>query len=316
MQEKKIIGPFFKYVGLDDLHLDNYDIVIIAGIYQCLTEWKIAFQYGRYKNKPKLYFWTHGMYGKETIIRKAIKHIFYKSSDGLFLYSNYAKELMVKQGFDKDKLYVIHNSLDYEKQLILRRTLSLGTIYSNYFGNNNPNIIFVGRLTSVKKLDQLIDAVSILRDRGEKYNIVFIGDGEIRQSLESIVKIKNLSKNVWFYGACYDEKTNAELIFNADLCVAPGNVGLTAIHTLMFGCPVITHDDFKWQMPEFESVIPGKTGDFFKYKDINSLADKISEWFKTNNKSREVIRQNCYKEIDTQWTPEFQLKVLRNALDL
>lgn len=73
---------------------------------------------------------------------------------------------------------------------------------------------------------------------------------------------ERVDKNVWFYGSCYDEQTNAELIYNADMCVAPGNVGLTAIHAMTFGCPVITHSDFKWQMPEFEAIHPGKTGDF------------------------------------------------------
>ena len=55
-------------------------------------------------------------------------------------------------------------------------------------------------------------------------------------------------------GECYSEETNAKLIYNADLCVAPGNIGLTAIHVMMFGCPAITHNDFKWQMPEFEAI--------------------------------------------------------------
>ena len=48
-----------------------------------------------------------------------------------------------------------------------------------------------------------------------------MGDGEIRQSLEVEVVKHQLQDNVWFYGSCFDEKINAELIYNADLCVAP-----------------------------------------------------------------------------------------------
>lgn len=59
--------------------------------------------------------------------------------------------------------------------------------------------------------------------------------------------------------------TNAEFIYNADLCVSPGNVGLTAMHSLVFGCPVITHNCFEWQMPEFEAIQPGITGDFLRW---------------------------------------------------
>lgn len=116
---------------------------------------------------------------------------------------------------------------------------------------------------------------------------------------------------MWFYGACYDEKPNAELIYNADLCVAPGNVGLTAMHTMVFGTPVISHNDFKWQMPEFEAIHPNETGDFFEYKNTESLASTISNWFSVHKSDRAEVRRFCYHEIDTQWNPNFQIKVIR-----
>ena len=316
MCEKKAFGSFTKYVGLHELRLENYDVLIIAGVYQCLTEWKIAFKYGRCMKKPKLLFWTHGMYGKESAFRKRVKTILYKSGDGMLLYGNYAKKMMVKQGFDPKKLFVIHNSLDYQKQLELRNELKPSDVYREHFKNNNPTLVFIGRLTPVKQLDKLVDAVFILKQKGELYNVVFIGDGEVRSSLEAKVENNGIKEQVWFYGACYDENINAELIYNADLCVAPGNIGLTAMHTLMFGCPAISHDDFKWQMPEFESIIPHKTGLFFEYNNVDSLVDKISEWFRVNGSLREHVRKACYNEIDTQWTPAFQINVLKNAFEI
>ena len=118
---------------------------------------------------------------------------------------------------------------------------------------------------------------------------------------------------MWFYGACYDEAANAELIYNADLCVAPGNVGLTAMHSMVFGCPVLTHNDFPLQMPEFEAICENETGSFFKRNDIESLADAISDWFGYNGSRRETIRRNCFKEIDTQWTPNHQMNILKSV---
>ena len=52
----------------------------------------------------------------------------------------------------------------------------------------------------------------------------------------------------------YDENEIGDLIYNADLCVSPGNVGLTAIHTLTYGTPVLSHANFPNQMPEFEAI--------------------------------------------------------------
>lgn len=113
---------------------------------------------------------------------------------------------MIKNGFDARKLHVIRNSLDYDKQLELRNSIVESNIYKEHFKNDFPTVVFIGRLTSVKKLDQIVKAVGILKQKGENYNIAFVGDGEMRQLLEAEVAKYQLRDNTWFYGACFDEK--------------------------------------------------------------------------------------------------------------
>lgn len=103
------------------------------------------------------------------------------------------------------------------------------------------------------------------------------------------------------------------MFYNADVCVSPGNVGLTAIHSLTYGCPVITHNNFPFQGPEFESIIQGKTGDFFQENDVNSLADTIQKWLSQNLHSREAIRQFAYQTIDTKWNLYYQMNILKQV---
>lgn len=62
----------------------------------------------------KVYFWCHGWYGKESYTEAFIKKIVYKCASGIFTYGEYAKNLMIKEGFDGAKIHPIHNSLDYE----------------------------------------------------------------------------------------------------------------------------------------------------------------------------------------------------------
>ena len=139
-----------------------------------------------------------------------------------------------------------------------------------------------------------------------------MGDGVERKTLEELTTKYGLRNQVWFYGACYDEVTNAELIYNADVCVTPGDIGLTAIHCLSFGTPCITHNDYTHQGPEFEAIKPWETGCFFNSGDVNNLIKVINEWFE-HNRDREEIRRKCYEEIDEQWTPSFQLNVLKSV---
>lgn len=293
----------------------EYTSFLILGEPYCLSTWFLAVMTRLFYPRKHLYFWSHGWYGKESKVVKHVKKIFFKLAHGIFLYGNYAKELMINEGFDPKRLYVIHNSLDYKKQVNIRKTLKLSDIYKNYFRNEHPVIIFIGRLTPVKHLDLLIYAIKKLKEAGKPVNLVLVGDGTMYNKLVKLVSILDLNNLIWFYGACYDEIRNAELIYNADLCVAPGNVGLTAIHSMVFGTPVISHNDFKWQMPEFEAIKPDITGDFFKKDNVDSLANTISNWFE-RNKKRDLVRKNCFEEIDSLWTPDYQLNVLKNNLIL
>lgn len=310
----KNIGPFYVVKGLLSLLKNDYDVYFVLGATRNLSLfifclWKRIF----YPNK-RIYFWTHGYYGKENKIELFFwKRPLFKQPDGIFPYSNYSKELMVSDGFNPDRIHPIHNSLAYEEQLQLRNSMEFSNVYFSHFGNTNPVIIMIGRLNLRKHLDMLFYAVNILKQEGENYNIVLIGDGEDKSKLESIAIEEGIINQVWFYGACYDENKNAELLYNADMCVVPGDIGLTAIHSLMYGVPAITHNCFMYQGPEFEAIIPNISGDFYEYGSVNSLANVISKWFK-EHKNREEVRRDCYREIDTSWNPYFQMKVIKQYL--
>ena len=306
--------PYWKHGILKLLWKKEYSSFLYLAESRCLTDYLFMVLSYFFFPKKNVYIWTHGLYGKESIIELYIKKSLYTLCDGVFLYGNYAKKLMVNKGMNSNRLFVIHNSLHYDQQIDIRKTLKLSDIYANHFGNDNPVIVFIGRLTHIKRLDMIIDSLYKLSANGEQYNLVFVGDGEARVELKRKIEQYNIGDRVWFYGSSYDEETNAQLIYNADLCVAPGNVGLTAMHAMVFGCPVISHDNFSHQMPEFEAIKKGITGDFFHYGDIVSLSNTISEWFKMHKDDREKVRMDCYNEIDRQWNPYFQMEIFKKTI--
>ncbi len=55
---------------------------------------------------------------------------------------------------------------------------------SNLVRNDNPNILFVGRLVWEKNLECLINMYDLVRERGLKYNFIIAGDGVVRPQLE------------------------------------------------------------------------------------------------------------------------------------
>ena len=124
----------------------------------------------------------------------------------------------------------------------------------------------------------------------------------------------NISEDVLFYGACYKEKILAPLIMMADICLSPGEVGLTALHSLIYGTPVITHDNFSKQMPEFEAICPGVSGEFYKYGNLDDLCSKIKVIIKLVDAG--VINPNtCRKAILKYYNTEYQAGVFVQMLN-
>ncbi len=293
----------------------NYTHYILLGDTRSISTWLFVAISRLFYPEKKIYYWTHGWYGKETILESALKKIFYRlPNGGIFTYGNYARELMINKGFDPSKIHVIYNSLSYDSQIKIREKLRKTTIYADHFGNSNSNLFFIGRLTPIKKLDQILYAMHKCRQKGYRYNLTLIGSGEKLEYLKNVVKCLGLEECVWFYGSCYNEIEISNMIYNADLCVAPGNVGLTAMHSLVFGTPVITHNDFKWQMPEFESIKEDLTGTFFEIDNIDDLSNRIINWFSKHSSDRQFVRDACTAEIDRRWNPYNQIQVLKNVL--
>ncbi|GHT50812.1 hypothetical protein FACS189440_18880 [Bacteroidia bacterium] len=314
VKNKMLLSRIHWQVGVWKLIFKKeYSHFILLGQVDSLSTW-IFVLLSVFFSQKKIYFWMHGWYGNETKVKKMIKRVFLSFTDGVFLYGDYAKNLMIKEGIPASKLHVIYNSLDYDAQISVRNSLKESNIYTKYFNNNYPNLIFIGRLTDVKKLPLLIEAINIAKQCTEYYNLTLIGDGEKRVELEGLVQKYGLTNHVCFYGSCYDEQEIAELVYNADLCVSPGNVGLTAMHAMAYGTPVLTHDNYPYQMPEFEAIKEGRTGYFFEYDNVYSLSQRIQDCIGLTIHNRQEIRNNCFRVIDEKYNPYEQIKTIKSVL--
>ena len=308
-----LLGGVYWQKGAVRTIFSDYKNYIITGEPHCLSTWVILLL-SRLTSK-KTYLWTHGWYGRETRIKKLIKKLFFGLSNYVLLYGDYARNLMINEGFIPDKLHCIYNSLDYDSQIAVRKTLNETSIFKDKFGNNFPVLCYVGRIQNVKRLDILINSIAVLRDKYQfPVNLVIVGKESEETNLTQLVEENNLSSAVWFYGPSYNEYELGSIFFNSKLCVSPGNVGLTAIHALTYGCPVITHNNFINQMPEFEVINPGVTGDFFEEDNFDDLALKINEWLELHPNNDEITRKECYKVIDEKYNPNYQIKLLKSLL--
>lgn len=121
-----------------------YEDYILLGETRSLSTWVFCILARLLKPHKNVYFWSHAWYGKENKLEKFIKKVLFRlPNGGVFCYGNYARDMMVKEGFDSNKLFVIHNSLAYDQQLQIRNSLSETNVFEEHFGNRNKNLFLL-----------------------------------------------------------------------------------------------------------------------------------------------------------------------------
>lgn len=311
------IGPVFLWQSSAiRLAFDNrYQTIIYLGNMYFISTWLSAW-FAR-RNGKRVLMWTHGLYDDEGGVKGWFRRRFYGLSHGLLLYGNRARGILIGRGFSPDRLYVIFNSLDHLTQVALRDTLPINRrneLRREYFADPlAPVLIFIGRITSRKRVGLLLDAVAGLAKAERRFNVLVVGNGPLRQSLEKHCRKIGLSGQVRFHGACHEEIELSKLLQMSDLSVSPGAIGLLAMHAMAYGVPVVTHDDPVDHGPEFEAVIEGITGSCFHKDDVNSLANTITAWFDAGH-DQATVASACKRIIDCYYTPAFQTQIINAAV--
>ena len=285
----------------------KFDCIILLGEMYIISSW-IACLIAKIRGK-KIYMWSHGLYGNESYIKKHIRLNFLKLADVIFLYENRAKRLLVKNGFDESTLDVVYNSLDFDTHQKHYHNLKKedNTKVKKLFKDESlPVILFIGRITEKKKIDLLIKAIEKLNQTDISYNLLVVGDGDNLEFCKASNQKCIDSGWLNFYGKSYDTEETGRLIYNSDLCVSPGNIGLTAIHCLSYGTPVASHSNYNNQMPEVEAIIDGENGFLFEENNHVDLANKINLWF---SKKHKLDKDEIRKIVVEKYNPDVQLAI-------
>jgi glycosyltransferase involved in cell wall biosynthesis len=307
------LGPFHVQMGiLRALRRKDITHCVFLGNPWFISYWALT-PILRLRN-VKVYYWTHGWISRhEPLMRRIIKELFFRLPNGLLLYGRRAKQIGVSRGFSPARMHVLNNSLDYNAQKRLFERLSgvsQATLRTELQLPQSGNIIIcTARLTTKCRFDLLIRAAHILKATNRDVFIVLVGDGPEHAALSRLADSLGVAHRFW--GACYDETMIAKLYKASDLTVSPGKVGLTAMHSMSYGTPVISHGNLDHQMPEVEAISPGVTGDFFTENSSEELAQAIAKWF-TNHPTKP--ERECIARIEAEFTPSYQRCVIEAAL--
>lgn len=304
------LGSFwFQPVILKDSILSEYDVFIFLANPNFVTTWLAAFV-ARLRGK-RVVFWGHGFKDEKRSILNYFKRVYFGMASAVYFYGYNSKRIAKSLGMPECMLYVGYNSLDYKSQLPLR--LYLIDIIDDKLSDERLNICCISRLTKSCNYELLFKAIRLAHEKnGLMARVTIIGYGPEYNSLVQSANFNGV--DVDFLGAIYDEEIISSHIYNSDVTISPGKIGLTAIHSLMFGTPVISHNYIKYQMPEFEAIIEGRTGMLFVKDDVESLAEVLCR-FKSEFSDRSVTRANCFSMVDNIYNPDNQMTILKAAIE-
>ncbi len=154
-----------------------------------------------------------------------------------------------------------------------------------------PTIVGVGRLNRQKDFAALIRAFKIVLQSCEA-ELVILGEGEERASLEALIEALHLSEHVKLYG--FADNPYA-IMANADLFVLSSifeGLPTVLIEALALGLPVVSTD---CKSGPREIIETAKSGKLVPVGDIDAMAHAIIETLRCNSKeAAKPCRLNSY----------------------
>jgi glycosyltransferase involved in cell wall biosynthesis len=241
-------------LSLNIRHLDLLPAVLLARLRGC-----------------GVVFWGHGRSPRIGTWATRIRDRMAALGHSYILYNEREAQALRERGRFTGAIAVAHNTLDTERIRRIRNRLP-----ADGRPAGEPRIAFISRLYDQKRVDLLIRAIhAVSASSGTAVGLDVIGDGPSRASLRDLVRALGLDDQVRFHGAMHDEAAIAAILRGCAAFCMPEACGLSIIHALAYGLPVIVNDDYRSNGPEYEAVVAGANGLTFPRGDVEALARVI-----------------------------------------
>ena len=218
--------------------------------------------------------------GLATLRRRLLSY-----ADGIGVLSTEEQANFLRSGVPEQKIFVVKNVVEKNTQ-----QRDSGFLRRWSLPEDRPLLLFIGRFIPAKGLLDVITACGLLRDRGQQFLLLCLGDGPARPDAEALVKRLNLQDHARFFGYIPEEQT-AGFYSNSDVLCFPTyhfeGFPMVIFNAAAAGLPIVTTRiraaaDY---LQEPENCL------WAEPQRPDSLADKLSEIL-TNQELRSLMAGN------------------------
>jgi glycosyltransferase involved in cell wall biosynthesis len=121
-----------------------------------------------------------------------------RAADHVFTLTSAMRDELVQRGVEAEKITLVHNGVDPERFVPLAPRLDLADRLG--LPRDVPVIGYVGSFVDYEGLDDLVQACSLLHERGVVFRLLMVGDGAEMNRLRQLVTETNLQDRVLLTG--------------------------------------------------------------------------------------------------------------------
>ena len=205
-----------------------------------------------------------------------------KAADKVIAVSNFTKNKVIDYyGINPEKIEVVHNAVEFNNH----------NFHSEKDKNNNPLVLFLGRITLQKGPDYFLKAAKKVLQYNENVTFVYAGNGDMMERMINDVAQAGLGDKILFTGFLRGREVD-RMYQKADLYVMPSvsePFGITPLEAMRNNIPTIISK----QSGVSEVVSHCMKVDFW---DIDEMANKIIAVIE-HKPLASCLSQNANKEV-------------------
>ncbi len=165
---------------------------------------------------------------------------FYESADEVWTVNEASIETLREYGY-RGKVHIVENGCDIEPQFRTQEILDeVNKKYS--LKSDEPLFMYIGQHIWQKNLKLVIEALGQLKAQGERFHMLFVGDGAKRHDMEQMVKDLNMEDCVTFAGRIHDRNAIAKIYLRSAAMLFPSMYDTSSLvprEAAACGCPTV-----------------------------------------------------------------------------
>lgn len=249
-------------------------------------------QLRRRLGSQKVAFWGQGINVRAKNphnIQEQVKSILLKHVDWWFAYSIHTFNIVKAHGFPIDRITVVHNAIDNDRFRSAIESVTSSDVekLKALLGiDSGPVGLYCGAFIPPKRIDFLLEAVRLLKQRFSGLHVILIGSGPEEEKGR-----RAASRYPWIHyvGAKFDAE-RAVYFKSSDVLLQPGTVGLVSVDSFVAGVPLYT-TSLESHGPEI-AFIESKVNGWITANNLDAYVDSVSEYLQSRER-QETLKIGC-----------------------